>query len=148
MREIVMWNMGRAYQANLRNQGKGLTGNVDVRIQGRTKRPEWQEKREDVERMWGEVRVHRNKSRGIFQNFPHSIFVHHSTCSSLPLRVSTPSSGIMFTLFIVILPETSAVPSTGWVFQRLLNEIWLKCKSRNSLYQFSMFSSFYIDIKG
>lgn len=46
-----MWNMGRAYQANLRNQGKGLTGNVDVRIQGRTKRPEWQEKREDVERM-------------------------------------------------------------------------------------------------
>ena len=73
-KEPVMWICGEGVQANIRNQDKGPTGNVDVHVQARTQRPE----RMDAESGWEEYRcgqgVHRNKSCRIFQNLPHCLW--------------------------------------------------------------------------
>lgn len=99
-----------------------------------------------MEKVLGEVSVRRRNHTGPFGAY-HTILFDHLN-GSLPLRVSVPPSGIMFIVFTVKFPETSTVPSIAWVFKYLLTKIRLKCQSRDSLYLFSIFSSFRINIKG
>lgn len=109
------------FQTNMRNQCKGPPRNVDVCVQGNTKRPEWLEWREWVERLLDEVRECTGANCvKIFQNSPHKISFHHWNSSSLPLRVSTLSSGKGSCLIYCYVPHRPVLClSLGWVFKYL-----------------------------